>query len=146
MDKAAQAIAQTREDAFGTGLPTRRTGAAWITRGAPFHADGGQHSNVMTDSCTTIHPVTQAPHPGCPRSPGTLSAISMEWVSAINGMRNNASLRANRDAFQHYAFRPRVMVDVSNRSQQTTLFGRTYASPFGIAPVGISAMAAYRGD
>ena len=42
MDKAVQAIAQTREDAFGTGLPTRRQRAAWITQGAPFRADGGQ--------------------------------------------------------------------------------------------------------
>ncbi|MGE8452909.1 MAG: alpha-hydroxy-acid oxidizing protein, partial [Pseudomonadales bacterium] len=28
----------------------------------------------------------------------------------------------------------------------TAIFGKTYASPFGIAPVGISAISAYRGD
>ena len=27
------------ENAFGTGLPTRRSGADWTTRQAPFHAD-----------------------------------------------------------------------------------------------------------
>jgi L-lactate dehydrogenase (cytochrome) len=41
---------------------------------------------------------------------------------------------------------PRVLVDVSRRTTQTELFGRTYAAPFGIAPMGISALSAYRGD
>ncbi|WP_313621688.1 alpha-hydroxy acid oxidase [Achromobacter sp.] len=59
---------------------------------------------------------------------------------------DNQSLRNNRDAFARYAFTPRVLVDVSARTQQTELFGRTYASPFGIAPMGISALSAYRGD
>ncbi|WP_333904369.1 alpha-hydroxy acid oxidase [Achromobacter insolitus] len=59
---------------------------------------------------------------------------------------DNQSLRGNRHAFAQYAFSPRVLVDVSRRSQQTELFGRRYASPFGIAPMGISALSAYRGD
>ncbi|WP_317205307.1 alpha-hydroxy acid oxidase [Janthinobacterium sp.] len=58
----------------------------------------------------------------------------------------NASLRENRSAFDDYAFRTRVLVDVSRRSQEVELFGRRYASPFGIAPMGISALSAYRGD
>jgi L-lactate dehydrogenase (cytochrome) len=59
---------------------------------------------------------------------------------------DNHSLKGNREAFAQYAFTPRVLVDVSRRTQQTDLFGRTYASPFGIAPMGISALSAYRGD
>ncbi|MBB1593937.1 alpha-hydroxy acid oxidase [Achromobacter sp. UMC46] len=59
---------------------------------------------------------------------------------------DNHSLRDNRQAFSQYAFTPRVLVDVSRRTQQTELFGRRYASPFGIAPMGISALSAYRGD
>jgi L-lactate dehydrogenase (cytochrome) len=58
----------------------------------------------------------------------------------------NRSLRDNRLAFEEFAFVPRVLVDVSKRSQQASLFGRTYAAPFGIAPMGISALWAYRGD
>jgi L-lactate dehydrogenase (cytochrome) len=53
---------------------------------------------------------------------------------------------ANRTAFEQLKFRPRVLVDVSHRSQATTIFGVNYASPFGVAPVGISAISAYRGD
>lgn len=56
------------------------------------------------------------------------------------------SLHDNRLAFDEFAFVPRVLIDVSKRSQQTSLFGRTYSTPFGIAPLGISALSAYRGD
>ena len=59
---------------------------------------------------------------------------------------DNQTLKANRQAFGHHAFRTRVMIDVSGRHQRTELFGKTYSSPFGIAPVGISALSAYRGD
>ncbi|WP_342067387.1 alpha-hydroxy acid oxidase [Achromobacter kerstersii] len=59
---------------------------------------------------------------------------------------DNQSLQDNRRAFAQYGFAPRVLVDVSRRTTQTELFGRTYAAPFGIAPMGISALSAYRGD
>jgi L-lactate dehydrogenase (cytochrome) len=59
---------------------------------------------------------------------------------------DNRSLNDNRTAFDEYRFLPRVLVDVARRSQQISLFGKSYASPFGIAPVGISALLAYRGD
>ena len=58
----------------------------------------------------------------------------------------NASRRDNRDAFQEYGFLPRGLVDTSGRSQTAELFGRRYAAPFGIAPMGIAAIAAYRAD
>jgi L-lactate dehydrogenase (cytochrome) len=58
----------------------------------------------------------------------------------------NWSLDDNRAAFAEYGFLPRMLIDVSKRSQQTTLFGHAYGAPFGIAPIGISALYAYRGD
>ncbi|MFL6634555.1 MAG: alpha-hydroxy-acid oxidizing protein [Massilia sp.] len=59
---------------------------------------------------------------------------------------DNRSLNGNRSAFDGYDFVPRVLVDVSRRSQNISIFGQTYSSPFGIAPVGISALLAYEGD
>ena len=56
------------------------------------------------------------------------------------------SLQGNRASFNQYGFSTKVMVDVSKRSQSVELFGQTWASPFGVAPVGISAISAYRGD
>jgi L-lactate dehydrogenase (cytochrome) len=58
----------------------------------------------------------------------------------------DASLRDNRRAFDEYGFVPRVLNDVSGRNQTTTLFGKTYAAPFGIPPFGSAALCAYRGD
>jgi L-lactate dehydrogenase (cytochrome) len=62
------------------------------------------------------------------------------------GAETNASLRGNHAAYDDYAFVPRVLTDVAERSTQATLFGQTYAAPFGIAPMGGSSMAAYEGD
>src|SRR2546427_4780451 len=62
------------------------------------------------------------------------------------GAETNASLRANRAQFDEIELSPRVLVDVSARTAKTTLFGRGYDAPFGIAPMGGTSMAAYRGD
>jgi L-lactate dehydrogenase (cytochrome) len=62
------------------------------------------------------------------------------------GAETDAAVRDNRKAFDEYGFVPRVLKDVSGRDQTTTLFGKTYASPFGIPPMGSSALIAYRGD
>ncbi|MDA0575763.1 alpha-hydroxy acid oxidase [Burkholderia gladioli] len=58
----------------------------------------------------------------------------------------NASLDDNQRVYAEYRFITRVLRDVSKRSQSTTLFGHTWSAPFGIAPMGISALSAYRGD
>ena len=62
------------------------------------------------------------------------------------GAETNAARQANLDSYQDYAFIPRVLADVSRRSHGKMLFGRAYAAPFGIAPMGASAICAYRGD
>jgi L-lactate dehydrogenase (cytochrome) len=62
------------------------------------------------------------------------------------GVERNESLHANRAAFAQYAFVPRVMVDIRTGSTAVTLLGKRYAAPFGIAPMGLSALSAYRGD
>jgi L-lactate dehydrogenase (cytochrome) len=58
----------------------------------------------------------------------------------------NRSRCANREAFNRYDFVPRVLVDISQRDTGVTLFGRRYDAPFGIAPMGLTALSAYRGD
>ena len=62
------------------------------------------------------------------------------------GAETNASRRANREVWDEIAFVPKSLVDSSGRAQKTALFGRTYDAPFGIAPMGGTAMAAYQGD
>lgn len=58
----------------------------------------------------------------------------------------NASLDDNRRVFDEYGFLPRMLRDVSGRDQGVDLLGRRYASPFGIAPMGITSLAGYRAD
>jgi L-lactate dehydrogenase (cytochrome) len=62
------------------------------------------------------------------------------------GVEDNVSRTANRAQFADYDFVPRMLVNVANRTLETRLFDRTYAYPFGIAPIGMSALYAYRGD
>ena len=59
---------------------------------------------------------------------------------------DNQSVQANRSAFAKYELRTKVLVDITEREQNCTLFGHTYSSPFGIAPMGASALTSYRGD
>ena len=59
---------------------------------------------------------------------------------------DNQALDDNRQAFREIALVPRVLRNVAERDQGVTLFGQRYASPFGIAPMGIAALSAYRGD
>jgi L-lactate dehydrogenase (cytochrome) len=68
------------------------------------------------------------------------------YAYVCGGVERNQSLRANARAFERYEFVTRVLVDTSKRSTATTLFGKTWSAPFGIAPMGISALSAYRGD
>ena len=50
------------------------------------------------------------------------------------------------DAFANLSLAPRTLMDVSGREQSRTVFGETYAAPFGVAPLGGAAMVAYRAD
>ena len=59
---------------------------------------------------------------------------------------DNAAMRDNRAAFAELGFMPRVLIDTSKRTSEATLFGVRHAAPFGIAPMGITALSAYRGD
>ncbi|MFG1270707.1 alpha-hydroxy acid oxidase [Xanthobacter versatilis] len=57
-----------------------------------------------------------------------------------------AAFAANRTAFSERAFVPRVLVNVGTRDASCTLFGQRLSHPFGVAPMGLSALAAYDGD
>jgi L-lactate dehydrogenase (cytochrome) len=63
-----------------------------------------------------------------------------------NGSETGAARDNNRLIFRNWRMVTRVLRDVSKRSQETTLFGRRYDAPFGIAPMGAAAVAAFDGD
>ena len=59
---------------------------------------------------------------------------------------DNRALAENRQAFADLALRPRVLAGVAQRELGFELFGCRYAAPIGLAPMGICALSAYRGD
>lgn len=62
------------------------------------------------------------------------------------GSEDESALRANRSGFARWHFLPRSLVDVSKRSQATELFGKRYATPIGISPMGVSSLCRFDGD
>jgi (S)-mandelate dehydrogenase len=62
------------------------------------------------------------------------------------GTEDEVALDNNRRAFEQYKLLPRMLVDVSGRSLETTLFGSEHKMPIGIAPTGAAGMMWYRGE
>lgn len=63
-----------------------------------------------------------------------------------SGVEDEIGLARNEAAFRERRFLPRYLVDVARREQSTTLFGRRYASPFGIAPTGVAGLFRHGAD
>ncbi len=51
------------------------------------------------------------------------------------------TMRRNQSAFERILFDPRVLVDVSDRDQSTTVFGQSMKTPIMIAPTGLTSIA-----
>jgi len=62
------------------------------------------------------------------------------------GADDGVTVQHNLDALSRLKMIPRVLRDVSACSQQVTLFGKSYASPFMIAPMGASAVVGHDAD
>lgn len=65
-----------------------------------------------------------------------LPRIAFDFIEG--GVEDEVGLRRNRSAFERYKLVPRYLIDVETRSQAVTLFGRTYAGPFGVSPMGLA--------
>lgn len=63
-----------------------------------------------------------------------------------NGVEADVARDNNRKSFQHWRMVTRVLRDVSDCKQDRELFGHRYSSPFGIAPMGASAVVTYDAD
>jgi (S)-mandelate dehydrogenase len=71
-----------------------------------------------------------------------LPKIMFDFIEG--GAEDEVGLRTNANAFRDLRLVPRYYTDTAKREQKATLFGRTYASPFGIAPTGMAG--AFRKD
>ncbi|MEO3387440.1 alpha-hydroxy-acid oxidizing protein [Mesorhizobium sp. CAU 1741] len=90
-----------------------------------------------------------------PRVPTTPRLLEERAASAmsrraaayiIGGAGSEATMRANRDAFEKRQFVPRVLRDVSRRDLSVELIGRRHRAPFLLAPVGVLEMVHSKAD
>jgi L-lactate dehydrogenase (cytochrome)/(S)-mandelate dehydrogenase len=64
-----------------------------------------------------------------------LPKIAYDFIEG--GLEDELGIRRNEHAFRDLCLVPRYGVDVQRVDQRTALFGRTFASPVGIAPTGL---------
>lgn len=62
------------------------------------------------------------------------------------GADDEECLHENARALRRHKLQPHYLVDIGSRSQQVRVFGRDYASPFGIGPMGMLGMVRHDGD
>ena len=68
-----------------------------------------------------------------------IARIVFDYIDG--GVEDEAGLLRNREAFSRWRLVPHYLQDISRCQQTASLFGRDYASPFGIAPTGLAAFA-----
>lgn len=73
-----------------------------------------------------------------------LPKVMFEFIDG--GAQDETTLRANREDFQKWRFRTRVLTDVSKRDQSITLFGQHCASPLILAPTGLAGLLSRQGE
>ncbi|MBA1147605.1 alpha-hydroxy-acid oxidizing protein [Ectothiorhodospiraceae bacterium WFHF3C12] len=85
-----------------------------------------------------------------PRVPTDMQRLEAAAESRMNpeayayiagGAGSESTMRANRAAFERWRIRPRMMHDVSERDTTVEILGRTWPSPFMLAPIGVLEMA-----
>jgi lactate 2-monooxygenase len=85
--------------------------------------------------------------PAVPVEPAALEsaarrAMSKEaWAYVAGGAGQHRTVAANTSAFERRRIVPRMLVDTSKRSLETTLLGRTIPAPVLLAPIGVLEMA-----
>jgi len=60
------------------------------------------------------------------------------YEGIVSGVEDERGLARNEAEFHRYRLLPRAFADVTKRDQTASLFGRTFASPFGVSPTGIA--------
>src|SRR5436190_10164126 len=87
----------------------------------------GDHTSMRIDQAVNIEDLHRMAKRRLPK-------IAFDFIEG--GLEDERGLERNTSAFHKHQLLPRYLVDVSKRDQSASLFGRTYASPFGISPTG----------
>jgi (S)-2-hydroxy-acid oxidase len=115
------------------------------------------------ESASILYELAEATHPYSFPTPTIMTLLHQYHFKAIHvhanssgvpahlcppefynsGSTDQHTIRENSSAFSKYRLRPRVLVDVSQTSTRTTVFGskREMAFPLSVSPAGLQAMA-----
>ncbi len=70
-----------------------------------------------------------------PRAKRRLPKFVFDYLDG--GAGSETGVRRNERAFDELMLKPRALVNIESRDLSTSLFGRRWAAPFGIAPIGL---------
>src|ERR1700694_1189158 len=98
-----------------------------MLRGRTFAACPGDHTKMRIDQAVNIEDLHRMAKRRLPK-------IAFDFIEG--GLEDERGLETNTSAFHKHKLLPRYLVDVSKRDQSATIFGQTFASPFGISPTG----------
>lgn len=73
-----------------------------------------------------------------------MSPQAFSYIASGAGAEETA--HKNKNAFQRYSIVPKLLNDVSELDTSISLFGKTYPTPFVLAPVGVLKQADEQGD
>jgi isopentenyl diphosphate isomerase/L-lactate dehydrogenase-like FMN-dependent dehydrogenase len=73
-----------------------------------------------------------------------LPRFVFEWLD--RGAEDEVALRNNRQAFENIKIQARVLRNVSTRTLETKLFGKTFKMPYGVSPTGTAGLLAFGGE
>src|SRR3972149_7237967 len=68
------------------------------------------------------------------------------WSYIAGGAGDERTLRWNREAFSNFALRPRVLVDVSSVTTETSVLGTPVSMPVLVAPMAFQQIAHEEGE
>ncbi|MGB3510213.1 MAG: alpha-hydroxy acid oxidase [Microcoleaceae cyanobacterium] len=77
-------------------------------------------------------------------APQNLSQMALDYYAS--GAWDEITLRDNRTAYERYKFRPRMLVDVSQRNLTTKILGQHISMPILIAPMAFQCLATPKGE
>src|SRR5260370_12147528 len=87
----------------------------------------GVHTSMRIDQAVNIEDLHRMAKRRLPK-------IAFDFIEG--GLEDERGLETNTSAFHKHKLLPRYLVDVTKRDQTKTIFGQTFANPFGISPTG----------
>jgi 4-hydroxymandelate oxidase len=118
-------------------------------------------AGIVADAGPILQPMPDVPRPSLAYPPvdsppidlsGVVSVHDFEaparerlhqaaWAYYAGGSWDEHTLRANATAWDHFHLRPRVLVDASGVTVETTILGRPASMPIGVAPAALHGLA-----